>query len=58
MSDFGNTPATRLTERLMARISEHLKKDPPPQDSHHYNRVYEAIHEELSKLPIPVWVKR
>ncbi len=41
--DFGNTPTTRLTERIMAAIREHLKDDAPGQPSH-YNRVYEQVH--------------
>jgi predicted glycoside hydrolase/deacetylase ChbG (UPF0249 family) len=52
--DFGDSPQTQLTERIMARIREHLKKEPPPHDSHHYNRVYETVHavltEEFSKF--------
>jgi hypothetical protein len=45
--DFGDTPTTKHTERIMAQIREHLLVDPPPQENHHYNRVYEIIHREL-----------
>lgn len=44
--DFGNTPATRLTERIMAEIKPHLKDDAPGQPTH-YNRVYAAIHRQV-----------
>lgn len=44
--DFGNTPTTKLTERIMAEISEHLLPDPPGQPTH-YNRVYEAVHRHV-----------
>ena len=47
MMDFGNTPTTKQTERIMAQIREHLKQEPSPQENHHYNRVYEIIHREL-----------
>lgn len=47
--EFPNTPATKLTERIMAAISEHIKRDPPPQESHHYNRTYEKIYAILSE---------
>ncbi len=47
--DFGNSPTTTLTERIMAAIRPHLKVEPPPQESHHYNRVYEAVHRVLSE---------
>lgn len=46
--EFPNTAATRLTERIMAAISEHIKRDPEPHGSHHYNRAYEAVHAILS----------
>lgn len=36
--------AGRLTERIMSEIREHLKEEPPPQENHHYNRVYERIY--------------
>lgn len=45
--DFGNTPATKLTERIMVEIRPHLKQELPPQQSHHYNRVYEAVHRHV-----------
>jgi hypothetical protein len=44
--DFGNTPATRLTEHIMAAIKEHLKDDAPGQ-SRHYNAVYECVHRNV-----------
>lgn len=47
--DFGNSVATRTTERIMALIREHLKVEPPPQETHHYNRVYEKVHKVLSE---------
>lgn len=45
--DFGNTPATKLTERIMGQLAEHIRIDPPPQENHHYNRVYEIVHREV-----------
>lgn len=27
----------------MANIKEHIKSEPPPQENHHSNRVYEKI---------------
>ena len=50
MSDVGDTPTTRQTERIMQQIREHLKQEDPPQENHHYNRVYEIIHRELRQL--------
>jgi len=44
--DFGNTPASKLTERIMAEIREHLQPDQPGQPTH-YNRVYEAVHRQV-----------
>ena len=38
--DLGNTPAIRLTERIMAAIKEHLKEG-------HYHAVYECIHRHV-----------
>lgn len=32
----------------MVLINEHLKREPPPQDSHHYNRTYEKVYRVLS----------
>ena len=43
-------PAGRLTERLMAAITPHIRRDPPPQDNHHYNRAYEEIFAILCEL--------
>jgi len=40
--DFGNTPTTKLTERIMAAIAEHLK-----EGTAHYNAVYECIHRNV-----------
>lgn len=40
--DFGNTPTTKTTERIMAEIREHLQ---PGTD--HYNAVYSTIHRNL-----------
>lgn len=45
--DFGNTPASRLTERILAEIQPHLKQEPAPQENHHYNRVYEIVHRHV-----------
>ena len=49
--DFGNSKETTLTEKIMGRISEHLKQEPYPQENHHYNRVYEKIHAILKENP-------
>lgn len=48
------TPPNRagaLTERIMARIREHLKGGAEPEGNrtHHYNRVYEAVYDVLSR---------
>jgi hypothetical protein len=45
---FPDTKATRATEQIMARIRPHLKQEPPPQDSHHFNRTYEAVYDVLT----------
>uniref|UniRef100_A0A6M3L790 Uncharacterized protein n=1 Tax=viral metagenome TaxID=1070528 RepID=A0A6M3L790_9ZZZZ len=39
--------AGRLTERIMLGIHEHIKRDPPPHESHHYNRAYEHVYATL-----------
>lgn len=44
--DFGNTPTTKTTERIMAEIREHLKDDQPGHPTH-YNAVYSTIHRNL-----------
>jgi hypothetical protein len=41
-----NNAAGRITERIMGRIREHVKVS---AFSHHYNRVYEAVLDELEK---------
>jgi hypothetical protein len=46
--------AGRLTERIMAAMCEHLKVEPPPQENHHYNRLYEAVYRILSDELLPV----
>ncbi len=43
--DFGNTPASRTTERIMQQIAPHLLPHVSP--THHYNRVYEVVHREV-----------
>lgn len=45
--DFSNTPASRLTERIMSELQPHLKQEPPPQENHHYNRAYEIVHRHV-----------
>ena len=45
--DFGDIPTTRATERIMAEIAPHLKREPPPKENYHYNRVYEILHRNL-----------
>lgn len=47
-----NTKAGRLTEEIMAEIRDHLKREPPPQESHHYNRCYEKVLAILSRAAI------
>ena len=37
--DFGNTPATKLTERIMSEIKSHLI-----EGTAHYNAVYSTLH--------------
>ena len=41
--------AGRLTERIMALIDEHLKREAPPQENHHYNRTYGKVYDTLSR---------
>ena len=41
--------AGQLTERIMLGIYEHIKRDPPPHEAHHYNRAYEHVYAVLSK---------
>lgn len=41
--DFSSSPASKLTERIMSAIGEHLRPDAPGQLVH-YNRVYEHVH--------------
>lgn len=48
--DFGNTVQTQFTEKIMAQIREHLKQEPPPHESHHYNRTYEKVHRVLTEF--------
>ena len=43
-----NNEAGRLTEQIMAAINEHIKRDPSPQENHHYNRTYEKVYRLLS----------
>ena len=44
-----NTPVGRLTDMIMLAIREHIKRDPPPQESHHYNRAWSKVLEILEK---------
>ncbi len=44
--DFGNTPASKLTERIMAEIAPHLQPDEPGHPTH-YNRTYEIVHRQV-----------
>lgn len=44
------TPAGRLTEKIMLAIRDHIKRDPPPHESHHYNRAWEAVYHILSSM--------
>ena len=46
-----------LTERIMWAIRDHIKRDPPPQDSHHYNRAYEAVYRVLSDACLDLAVR-
>lgn len=48
MSDFSGYAATRVTERIMRAISPHLLAEAPPQENHHYNRVYEKVHASIT----------
>jgi len=48
--EFPESSETRLTERIMEKIKDHLRRDPPPQENHHYNRAYEAIHAMLQTV--------
>lgn len=43
-------PEGQLTERIMAAIDAHIRRDPPPQESHHYNRAYEAVYAILRTI--------
>lgn len=50
MTAFPQNRASHLTERIMARVREHLQPDPPGQPFH-YNRTYELVYEELARVP-------
>lgn len=43
------TQAGQLTDEIMMAIYEHIKRDPPPQDSHHYNRAWSKVLAILDK---------
>lgn len=43
--------AGRVTERIMAKIEMHIKKD-DASPAAHYNRVYEAVYYELRRVHI------
>lgn len=45
-----NNREGRLTEEIVARIREHLKQEPAPQENFHYNRVYEKVYAVLRDL--------
>jgi len=42
-----NRREVQITEHIMSLIRDHLKCEKPPQDAHHYNRVYEKIMQVL-----------
>jgi hypothetical protein len=44
-----NNIAGDATEMIMAKIKQHIIRELPPQENHHYNRVYEAIYKILSE---------
>ena len=52
--NFPQNEATNLTERIMFKIRGHLIKEPPPQENHHYNRVYEKIYAVLNEVSKPL----
>jgi len=39
--------AGQLTDQIMVGIYEHIKRDQPPQESHHYNRAWERVYATL-----------
>lgn len=39
--------AGRLTERIMIAIHEHIKRDPKPLESYHYNQAYDKVYKIL-----------
>jgi hypothetical protein len=43
------TKAGRLTDQIMMMIHEHIRRDPPPQESHHYNRAWSKVLAILQK---------
>jgi hypothetical protein len=47
--EFRDGPTKRITEEIMTMIRPHLKVESPPQENHHYNRVYEEIYEILER---------
>jgi len=51
--EFPRTPATRVTEEIMQAIRPHLRVEPAPQESHHYNRTFEAVYAILDKVLQP-----
>jgi hypothetical protein len=52
--DFPNNEATRMTERIMARVKGKL----PEMDTHNYNRTFEAVYEVLSEKNVEDGVKK
>lgn len=48
-----NTPdndAGKMTEAFMQKISQHIKCGDKPNEAYHYNRVYEAVYEQIRGL--------
>lgn len=50
MAEYRRDRVTTITEEIMRAIKPHLKEEPPPQENHHYNRVFEKVHAALSTI--------
>ncbi len=45
-----NNSEGRLTEAIMLAIREHIHRDSPPQENHHYNRAWEKVYKLLRSI--------
>ena len=45
-----NNSEGRLADAIMLEIRAHVKREPPPQDSYHYNRAWEKVYAVLRTI--------